>query len=303
MDLSQPWLKTRITVLIAASLALIFLFTGCGSLVGATRGPVSYTQGTGQVLIRLIEAPGNIFPSMRAIPAWELYGDGTLLYQSHVASADTLLQARLQPPDITHILDVVVNQDTFFADTKSLYGKMMADVGELVLTVNANKQQKTVSLFEEGGAPPEDQHMFSVLHFLQSYQPASSHPYAAPGAVVLVRPYPGATTHVAQWPYPDISLQQVAAQECKTLFPNGQGSCKASSDPTGYFPIYGKRGIDLLNLLKHQQIWYMSQESQTYAVLAWPLLPENLVVHPDGHQWVQTEGMNGGRWPLLLGVH
>lgn len=303
MDLSQPSLKNRITVLILASLALIFLFTGCGSAVGATHGPVSYTQGTGQILIRLIDAPGNIFPSVRATPQWELYGDGTLIYQSPATSTDTLLQARLPFPDITHILDVVVNQDSFFADKKSLYGKLMPDVGKLVLTVNANQQQKTVSLFEEEGAPPEDQHMFSILHFLQSYQPASSYPYAAPGAVVLVRPYPGVTTHVAQWPYPDISLQQVAAQECKTLYPNGQGSCKASSDPTGYFPIYGKRGTDLLSLLEHQQIWYMSQEGQTSAVLAWPLLPEHLVVQPDGKQWVQTEGMNGGRWPLLPGVH
>ena len=233
MDLSQPSLKNRITILISASLAFIFLFAGCGSQARATGDPVSYTRGTGQVLIRLVDAPGNIFPSTRAIPEWELYGDGTLLYQPQVAGSGTLLQARLQPADIAHILDVVVNQDTFFADKKTLYGKMMPDVGELILTVNANKQQKTVSLFEEAGAPPEDQHMFSALHFLQSYQPASSHPYAAPGAVVLVRPYPGVTTNVMQWPYPDISLQQVAAQECKTLYPNSQGFCVTTSDPTG----------------------------------------------------------------------
>jgi hypothetical protein len=167
----------------------------------------------------------------------------------------------------------------------------------------ASKQQKTVSLFEEAGAPSEDQHMFAILHFLQSYHPTSGQPYAAPGAVVLVRPYPGATTHVAQWPYADILLQQVATQECQTLYPNSQGSCPTISDPIGYFPIYGKRGADLLRLLTQQQIWYMSQESQTYAIWAWPLLPENLVVQSDGKQWVETEGMNGGRWPLLPGTH
>ncbi len=213
----QPSLQKRITVLISASFALIFLFTGCGSLTGAKDVPVSYTQGTGQVIIRLVDAPGNIFPSLRAIPSWELYGDGTLLYQSQAASSGTLLQAQLQPTEIAHILDVVVNQDTFFADPKSLYGKMIPDVGELILTVNAKKQQKTVSLFGENGAPPEDQHMFSILHFLQSYQPTSSHPYAASGTVVLVRPFSAVNFPVMQWPYPDISLQQVAAQECKTL--------------------------------------------------------------------------------------
>lgn len=301
--MSQPSLKKRITFLISVSFALVFLFTGCGSLTGATDTPISYTQGTGQVIIRLINAPGNIFPSLNAIPTWELYGDGTLLYQSQTANSNTILQAQLQTTDLAQILDVVVNQDIFFADKKSLYGKLTPDVGKLILTVNTNKQQKTVSLFNEVGAPPQDQHMFSVLHFLQSYQPSSSHPYAVPGAIVLVRSYPGAPLPVAQWPYPDISLQQVAVQECRTFFPNGQGSCAATSDLTGYFPIYGKRGTDLLHMLKSQQIWTMSQGNQIYAILAWPLLPENLVVQADGKQWVETFGMNGGRWPLLAGAH
>jgi hypothetical protein len=56
-------------------------------------------------------------------------------------------------------------------------------------------------------------------------------------------------------------------------------------------------------MLKLQQIWSMSQGNQTYVILAWPLLPENLVVQADGKQWVETFGMNGGRWPLLAGAH
>ena len=294
-------LKKRSTVLMLASLALDFLLIGCGNPAGATGGPLSYTPGAGQVLIRLIEAPGNIAPSLNALPAWELYGDGTLLYQAQGTSSDKLLQAQLQPADIAHILDMVVNQDAFFADPKSLYGRMIPDGGHLVLTVHANKQQKTVSLFDEEGAPSEDQHMFAILHFLQSYQPPSAHPYAAPGAVVLVRSYSWSTTSVVLWPYPDISLHQVAAQECPILA--GQGACSATSDPTGYFPIYGKRGAALLNLVESGKLSLASQEGETYVVLAWPLLPDNLVVQPDGKQWVETVGWNGGRWPLLPGVH
>jgi len=297
MNFPQFSLKKRGTGLMLASLALVFLFTGCGNPAGATGGPVSYTPGVGQVLIRLIEAPGNIAPSLNALPAWELYGDGTLLYQSQGTSSDKLLQTQLQPADIAHILDVVVNQDAFFADTKSLYGRLIPDVGHMVLTVHANKRQKTVSLFDEEGVPSEDQHMFSILHFLQSYQPASSHPYAAPGAVVLVRPYARSTTSVVSWPYPDISLQEVAAQECQILA--GQGACAATSDPTGYFPIYGKRGADLLNMVESGKLSLARQEGESYVVLAWQLLPDNLVVQPDGKQWVETFGFNGGRWPLL----
>ena len=303
MNLCQFSLKKRINALILLFLSLILLVTGCGSLTGAGTTSVSYTQGTRQVLIRLVDAPGNIFPSLQAIPTWELYSDGTLLYQSHADNSGTLLQAQLQPADVAHILDVVVNQDAFFADKKSLYGKLVPDVGSLALTVSANHQQKTVSIFDEMGAPSADQHMFAVLHFLQSYQPASSHPYAAPGAVVLVQPSSGTTAAPVQWPYSDISLKQIATQECPTLFPNSQGSCPASSGPIGYFPIYGKHGTGLLAMLKGQRALLVSQQGLMYLVQAWPLLPENLVVQPDGKQWVETEGMNGGRWPLLPGAH
>ncbi|HEY7416223.1 MAG TPA: hypothetical protein VH593_13600 [Ktedonobacteraceae bacterium] len=304
MHLSQLSLNKRLAALFLPSLAFVFLFVGCGSVAGTggSPTPVPYKQGSGQVLIRLINAPGNIFPSIRPTPTWELYGDGTLLYQSQDASSGTLLQSQLQPADVAHIMDVVVNQDSFFADQKTSYGKPIPDVGETDLTVNTTKQQKTVTLFKEAGAPPSDQHMFSILHFLQSYRPASSHPYTAPGAVVLVRQNSGGAMTATQWPYPDISLSQVANQECETLN-NGQGgACPVTSGSGGYFPIYGKRGTDLLNMLKGSQAMLASQGNQTYTVLAWPLLPENMV-QTDGKQWVQTEGMNGGRWPLLPGTH
>src|SRR5215469_16961336 len=300
MNVPQFSLNKRDTALMLAALALVLLLAGCGNPAGAPGGPVSYTPGAGQVLIRLIEAPGNIAPSLNALPAWEIYGDGTLLYQSQGSSSDQLREAQLHPTDIAHLLDVVVNQDAFFADPKSLYGKLIPDVGSMVLTVHANQRQKTVSLFDEEGAPPEDQHMFAILHVLQSYQPASSRPYAPPGAVVLVRPSSGSTTEVVPWPYPDISLQQVAAQECPIFA--GHSACVATSGPTGYFPIYGKRGVALLNLVESGKLSLTSQEGETYVILAWPLLPDNLVVQPDGKQWVETFGMNGGRWPLLPGV-
>jgi len=300
MNLCQLAPKKGAAIFILPCLVLACLFTGCAS----SGGPVSHTTGRGQVLIRLVEAPGNIFPSLRAVPLWELYGDGTLLYQPQAAAASpaTPLQAQLQPAEVAHLLDVVVNQNAFFADHKSLYGQMMADVGELVLTVNTNRQQKTVSLFGEEGAPATDQHMFAILHFLQSYRPAGSHPYAAPGAIVLVRPY-SAGPLAPPWPYPDIGLQQIAAQECKTFYNGSQGPCAASDGPGGYFPLYGARGTTLLHMFKNQQSLLMSQDGQTYILLAWPLLPDNLIAQADGKRWVETFGMNGGRWPLLAGAH
>lgn len=309
MHLSRLSMNKSLIALLL-SLAFVFLFVGCGSVTGTGSGggsptPTLYKQGAGQILIRLLHAPGNIFPSICAIPDWELYGDGTLLYQSQDPRLGILAQAQLQPTDVAHILDVVVNQDAFFADNKNFYGKPMADLGETDLTVNTTKQQKTVSLYGGVPASPADQHMFSILHFLESYRPASSHPYVAPGVVVLVRPYSSGETSVAQWPYPDISLSQIAVEECQTFYNSQASSCTATSGSSGYFPIYGKRGDDLLKsgMLASSQALEMSQGNQTYMVLAWPLLPENMVVQADGKQWVQTEGMNGGRWPLLPGAH
>lgn len=118
---------------------------------------------------------------------------------------------------------------------------------------------------------------------------------------MLVWPHAWFTTSVVPWPYPNISLQQVAAQECPLLA--GQGACAATSAPSGYFPIYGKRGAALLNMVASGKLSLANQEGESYVVLAWPLLPDNLVVQPDGKQWVETFGWNGGRWPLLPGVH
>jgi hypothetical protein len=189
---------------------------------------------------------------MRTTPDWELYGDGTLLYQPQPFSRDPLLlQAELARADIASILEVVVTQHAFFTDPKRCYGQSNPDEGYWVLTVTVKKQSKTVWLGEEENVPPEDQHMFAILHFLQSYQPTAAHPYAAPGAILLVQPDTGSFPAVA-WPYPDIALQQVAAQECRIFHPYEQRACPATSASTGLFPLYGARGAELFQLLDRQ---------------------------------------------------
>src|SRR5262249_28460091 len=103
------------------------------------------------------------------------------------------------------------------------------------------------------------------------------------------------------WPYPNIALQQVAAQECGIFDPYGQGSCPMTSASTGFFPLYGARGTELLQLFMRQRIQWMSQDGRNYVVMAWQLLPEHRL-RPDGKAWVDTEGLQGGRWPLLAGA-
>jgi hypothetical protein len=115
-----------------------------------------------------------------------------------------------------------------------------------------------------------------------------------------VFPNPGAASNVAEWPYTDISLKQIAAQEC-AIFPyRGEGPGAASD--SGIVSLYAAHGTGLMELLKRQHIRYMSEQGATYRILAWPLLPEHLVIQPGGKQWVDAAGYNGGRWPLLPGT-
>jgi len=296
----QPALnKTRVCICCACLLTL--LLAGCGNSAFKAGKPALLPKDAGQIVIQLFESPGNIYPSLNGTPTWTLYHDGTLIYQRPFDRSPTLLQAKLQPSEIQHILDVVVTQDAFFRENKTLYGTINPDSGYWLLTVNASVQQKTVYLSPEEDAPPSDQHLFAILHFLLSYQPVSAHPYAAPGVALLVIAEQDTSRPSTRWPYSDISLAQVAAEECPIFYANLRGHCSRTG-ASGIFPIYGQRGTDLLNGRQSQQIWETGQRWRGYLLVIWPLLPDNLVAQSDGKQWVQTTGFNGGRWLLLDGT-
>src|SRR5205823_3103945 len=80
---------------------------------------------------------------------WTLYGDGTLVFR--IDPADDLWRAQLSPGAIQAILNVIINQDHFFATSKQRYGAVIhrSDESELLLTVDANGQQKEVMLSGE----------------------------------------------------------------------------------------------------------------------------------------------------------
>ncbi len=112
---------------------------------------------------------------MHTVPMWTLYGDGTLIFRT--GPGDNLWRAQLSLSEIQHILDVIINQNTFFDNTAQRYGSMAPGRNdeELLLIVDANGWQKAVILVSE----PTNQvaidiqttRVFAIKQFLFDYHP------------------------------------------------------------------------------------------------------------------------------------
>jgi hypothetical protein len=282
---------------------LSLMLVGCGASV-PQHGPVAYSHGSGHILVQLFHGPGFIYPPITLVPAWTLYGDGTLLYQAPAQPPDAtnptgLLAAHLTPSEVDHILDVVVNQDTFFASARPAYGQYNPDIGATFLTVDAAGKHKQVRLGQGPGPSPDSEtaHVFAIASFLSEYHPAQTAPYVAPGLALLV--YRQAATSapagqaVRPWPYAAISLAQAAAAACAFLPPHQDACPGATGGQTGLTAVYGPEAMDILRFLVSGPDVF-EQSGSAYAVRAVPLLPDAL--HPDadtapGALIVTPEGM------------
>jgi len=148
-----------------------------------TERTISYNRVSDHILVQLAKLPEHPGAQMHTVPMWTLYGDGTLIFRTD--PGDNLWRAHLSPGEIQHILDVIINQDTFFDSTAQQYGSMTPerDDNELLLIVNAHGQQKKVVLVSE---PPnrvtidiQTTHVFAIEQFLLDYHPLHTVLYAS----------------------------------------------------------------------------------------------------------------------------
>ncbi len=147
-----------------------------------TERAIPYIKASERILVQLAKLPEHPGAQKHTEPMWTLYGDGTLIFRTD--PSDTLWRAQLSPSEIQHILDVIINQDTFFDSIAQRYGSMTpeGDNDELLLTVDANRQQKAVLLVGE----PTNQvaidiqttHVFAIEQFLLDYHPLYTVLYA-----------------------------------------------------------------------------------------------------------------------------
>jgi hypothetical protein len=132
--------------------------------------------------VQLAELPKLAEAGTHTDPQWTLYGDGTLIFKQDPSG--TLWRAQLAPGDIQHILNVIINQNTFFDLTQQRYGSITpdSDDDDLLLTVNANGQQKEVVLESESitqiASNLQTTHVFAIEQFLLAYHPVHSVFYA-----------------------------------------------------------------------------------------------------------------------------
>jgi hypothetical protein len=143
---------------------------------------ISYNRAPGYILVQLAELPELAGAKMHTALEWTLYGDGTLIFRSD--PGDDLWRAHLSPGAIQHILDVIINQDKFFVTSEQRYGSIIqgSDDNELLLTVDANGQQKEVTLASEpktrGAIDIQTMHVFAIEEFLLAYHPLHAVYYA-----------------------------------------------------------------------------------------------------------------------------
>ena len=134
------------------------------------------------ILVQLAKLPELTGAEMHNVPEWTLYGDGTLIFRTD--PSDNLWRAQLSPGEIQHILDVIINQDKFFVTSAQRYGSFTrgSDDNELLLTVDANGQQKKVTLASEpntrGTIDVQTMHVFAIEEFLLAYHPLHAVYYA-----------------------------------------------------------------------------------------------------------------------------
>jgi hypothetical protein len=273
---------------------------GTSTPTGPSGPPVAYDARAGHVIVQLFPAFGLVTPPDNGIPQWTLYGNGVLIF--HPLPGDTgpadLREAQLTPAQVQHILDVVVNQRHFFQASAGFYGQNVPDTGALLLQVQANQQTRTITLGAGPGPNPDAQtrDLFAIAIYLEGYQPADAVSYAPPGVALIVHPGAAPGTGSTAWPYSDISLSDVAAQECPYTQPDTRCP-QRSNGPAGIVPLMGTRGVDLLRSLGPRAV--VTQAGASYLIAIWPLLPDVQPAGPRTQPMIRvTHGRQLTAWPL-----
>src|SRR2546423_957921 len=140
-----------------------------------TERAIPYINASDHILVQLAQLPKLAEADMHTVPMWILYGDGTLIFRTD--PHDNVRRAQLSPGEIQHILDVIINQDKFFANTGHPYVSITSerDDDELLLTVDANGQRKEIVLVNEPmkrmAIVSQTTDVFAIEQFLLDYHP------------------------------------------------------------------------------------------------------------------------------------
>jgi len=177
-------LVRRATLLLIDSLVIVVVLTVwmVARKPVQTERTIPYINDSDHILVQLAKLPEHPGAQMHTVPMWTLYGDGTLIFRTD--SGDSLWRAQLSLIEIQHILDVIINQNTYFDSLAQRYGSITpeSDHDELLLIVDANGQEKEVILVSEltdkVAINTQTTHVFAIEQFLLAYHPPYTVLYA-----------------------------------------------------------------------------------------------------------------------------
>jgi hypothetical protein len=301
---SHRRLQLSSIVIVVLSLTLLGAYLQKASNVSpieaaATRLSPHQAQGD-HPIVQLFQVPGFIYPSINGVPEWTLYANGLLIFKA--GNGSELIQAHLSPNNVRSLMNVIVHQNNFFASTRTSYGRPIPDVGSLLLSVDVNGQHKQIRLYGEPTTATDEQtrHVFAIKNFLFNYRPASTQPYIPPGIALIALPQDGNSSGVPTWPYKDISLARIAAQECPFLSTGSNNCPSITGNKAGIVAILGQPSRALLQQTQNTFYTPVKEQGKIYRLLIWPLLPDALYTHQNGVPTIEVAGASNGTWPLIV---
>jgi hypothetical protein len=173
--------RRRATFLLIDSLVIVVFLTVwmVARKPGPTERNIPNNRASDHILVQLAKRPDQPGAQIYTSPLWTLlFGNGTLIFRAD--PGDSLWQAHLSPGEIQQMLDVIINQNSFFESTAQRYASMTPerDDDERLLMVDTHGLQKEVALVSE----PTNQatidlqtiHVFAIEQFLLDYHPLRS---------------------------------------------------------------------------------------------------------------------------------
>ncbi len=268
-------------------LAAIALLAGaCGRTTGPGNGGIDHPTGAHQLVLRVDVGGGFIAPdySLRQIPRFSLFGDGTLITQGPQMeiypgpALPALIATPISEEGVQAILEATRGAG-LFGPNRHYDFPCIADVGTTTFTLNAEAEHHVVSAYalSEGqsdcpgvdtGARAKLARFQAKLGDLRSWLPEGSvgqdGQYAFTELRVYVRPYTGD---------PTLSEREVAWPLTTPLADFGQAVANLPDTRCG---VVG--GDELATLLPDvrsaNELTPWTSEGRSYGLLFRPLLPD-----------------------------
>lgn len=277
---------------------LIGLLTACDSsaviqptstpahrTVPTSNGPISYSTGPQDVLLRTFRGGGNL-GTLELSPEVSIYGDSTYI----LGPGLQMRQGKLDTSSLQQLLHTLVDTDGLLTLKRQQFSDTSGQNGTL-LQVTLNGKQSTFlygtfGLLQENAQDMDEYHRLGhALTTITEALVGPTNPYSSQNAALLVyRDFsPDLTQDIPFWSLSDFTLNQLATYECGPIppdqtSPNADTGCLTFTTPRYALLLTISQVQKLTGLLKGQAQGVFNEQGLYYMVILRPLLPDELPV-------------------------